>query len=137
MTLLLAFILAVTDVASVKAEPNPEKRSELALANANHAIDDARAAYQAGDLNKTSAELEEVRESVEVSFDSLQQSGKAPRKSKYYKRAEIKIREMLRRLAGFRDLMSVEDRKPLESAVARLQELHDKLLAEIMTRNKR
>ena len=137
MTLVFALLLAFADVASVKSEPNPEKRSELALANADQTIADAHTAYNAGDMKKTSSDLDEVRESVDISYDALEHSGKPARNSKYFKRAEIKIREMIRRLGSFRDQMSVEDRKPLDAAVARLQDVHDKLLSEIMSKNKR
>ena len=66
----------------------------------------------------------------------MESSGKQPRKSKYYKQAEIKLRHMLRRLSGFRDEMSVEDRKPLDDAATRLQEVHDRLLSEIMSKKR-
>ena len=136
MTFLLALFLAFGDITAVKAEPNLEKRSDLALEDANRAIDAARAAYQAGDVNKAIANLNEVREAADVSLESLENSGKQPRRSKYFKNAEIKLRQMMRRLAGFRDEMSVEDRKPLEDAEARLQEVHDRLLAEIMSKKR-
>lgn len=136
MTFLLALFLAFADVTAVKAEPNLEKRSDLALEEANRAIDAARAAYQAGDVKNAVANLNEVAESVQVSLDSLEKSGKEPRRSKYFKNAEIKLRQMIRRLAGFRDEMSVEDRKPLEDAEARLQEVHDRLLSEIMSKKR-
>lgn len=137
MTLFFALFLAFADISAVKVEPNLEKRSDLALDNANRAIDDARAAYQAGDVKKTESQLEEVRQSVDVSVDALESSGKTPRGSKYYKQAELKLRQLLRRLAGFRDEMSVEDRKPLEDAVTRVQEVHDRVLAAIMSKKKR
>jgi hypothetical protein len=136
VTFLLALFLAFGDITAVKAEPNLEKRSDLALEDANRAIDAARAAYQAGDVNKAIANLNEVREAADVSLESLENSGKQPRRSKYFKNAEIKLRQMMRRLAGFRDEMSVEDRKPLEDAEARLQEVHDRLLAEIMSKKR-
>lgn len=136
MTFILALFLAFADISDVKAEPNLEKRSELALENANRAIDDARAAYQAGDVKKADANLEEVRESVNVSLDALENSGKQARKSKYFKRAEIKVRGLLRRLSSFRDEMSVDDRRPLDDSAARLQEVHDRLLLEIMSKKR-
>jgi hypothetical protein len=137
VTFILALFLAFADISGVKAEPNLEKRSDLALENANRAIDDARAAYQAGDVKKADANLEEVRESVDVSLEALENSGKPARNSKYFKRAELKIRGLLRRLAGFRDEMSVDDRRPLDDAAARLQDVHDRLLLEIMSKNKK
>ena len=136
MTLILALFLAFADVTSVKSEPNPEKRSDLALDNANQAIDEARAAYNAGDIKKTDAELDEIREFVNISLQSLEESGKKPRNSKYYKNAEIKLRHMLRRLSGFHDEMNVEDRKPLDDTAARVQEVHDRLLAAIMSKKR-
>ena len=136
MTFLLALFLAFADVTAVKTESNLEKRSDLALEEANRAIDAARAAYQAGDIKNAVANLNEVAESVQVSLDSLEKSGKEARRSKYFKNAEIKLRQMIRRLAGFRDEMSVEDRKPLDDAEARLQEVHDRLLSEIMSKKR-
>ena len=136
MTLLFALLFAFADISGVKTEPNLERRSDLALQNANHAIDEARSAYQAGDLKKADAQLNEVRESVDVSLDALENSGKKPRNSKYYTQAEIRLRQMLRRLAGFRDEMSVDDRKPLDDAATRLQEVHDRLLSEIMSKKR-
>jgi hypothetical protein len=128
--------MAFADIASVKSESNLEKRSDLALENANRALDEARTAYEAGNVQKTDVELQEVRESVDLSFDSLENSGQQPRKSKYYKRAEIALRKMLRRLSGFRDEMSVDDRKPLDDVANRVQEVHDRLLSEIMTKKR-
>lgn len=136
MIIVLSLFLAFADLSNVKTEPNLEKRSDLALDNANRAIDDARAAYQAGDAKKTDDDLAEVRQSVDLSLESLENSGKQARKSKYFKRAEIKLRELLRRLSGFRDEMSVDDRKPLDDTAARLQEVHDRLLQEIMSKKK-
>lgn len=136
MTVILALCLAFADLAAVKSEPNPEKRSDLAVKNAADALENARTAYQAGDINKTNAELNEVRDSINLALDSLESSGKQPRKSKYYKRAEIRVRELLRRMSGFRDEMSVEDRKPLDDVAARVQEVHDRLLSEIMSKGK-
>lgn len=127
-------LLGLADIAGLKTEPNLGKRSDLALEDANRAIDEARAAYQAGDAKKTDADLLEVREAVNVCLESLENSGQRPRTSKYYKNAEIKLRLLLRRLNNFRDEMSVDDRKPAEDDVSRLQEVHDRLLNEIMSK---
>jgi hypothetical protein len=136
MTTILALFLAFGDVSSIKTEPNLERRSDLAIENANLAIDNARAAYQAGDTKKTEAQLNEVRESVDLSLESLENSGKKPRNNSHYKKAELRIGKLLRRLSGFRDEMSVDDRKPLDDVVTRLQEVHDRLLSEIMSKKR-
>jgi hypothetical protein len=136
MTTILALFLAFGDVSSIKTEPNLERRSDLAIENANLAIDNARAAYQAGDTKKTEAQLNEVRESVDLSLESLENSRKKPRNNSHYKKAELRIGKLLRRLSGFRDEMSVDDRKPLDDVVTRLQEVHDRLLSEIMSKKR-
>ena len=41
------------DLNSVQQEPNLEKRNQLAIECANSALDTARTAYQANDLDKT------------------------------------------------------------------------------------
>lgn len=122
---------------TIKSEPNLEKRSDRALENASRAIDTARQAYAAGDMDKTRQGLEEVRASVELSYQSLQETGKNPRRSpKHFKRAELQIREMLRRLRGLEDDFSVDDRALVQKVEQRLQEIHDELLTGIMTKKK-
>jgi hypothetical protein len=126
-----------TDLESVRAESNLEKRSDRALENANHAIDMARDSYAAGELKKSSEALQEVRDSVALSYESLSDSGKNPRRSpKHFKRAEMSIREMLRRLKGLESDFSVEDRNILMETERQLQQIRDDLLAGIMSKKK-
>jgi len=134
MTFVLALFLAFADLSAVKAEPDPEKRSEAALEFANDAIDQARSAYNSGDLARTQAALAAVRESVELSYDSLRSSGKKPRKSKYYKHAEQKIHAMLRRLHTLQEGMAVEDRPAVEPAIKKLQDINEEVLSDVMTK---
>ena len=136
MTTLLILWLAFADVASLKAEPDPDKRSELALANADHAVDVARQAYSGADLKAEREALDEIRQSVELSSDALHQSHQAPRKSKYYKRAELKVQALVRRLQTLRDDVDVDDRAAVEAVMKRVQEIHDQLLVEIMSKKK-
>jgi hypothetical protein len=133
----LTILCQANDLEGIKAEPNLEKRSDRALEYANRAISEARQAYAAGDLNKTRQALEEVRSAVELSYDSLEATGKNPRRSpKHFKRAEVDIRQMLRRLRGIEDEFSVDDRGLVQSVEQRLQEIHDELLSSIMTKKK-
>lgn len=134
MSFLLVFLMFAPDIAALKSEPDLEKRSELALANADHQVDAARDAYQGGDLKKMEVALEEIRDSVNLSAESLEQAHKKARNNKYYKRAELKVRALLRRLSGLRDEVSVEDRTQIEAVRQRLQEVHDQLLAQIMSK---
>src|SRR5579863_10281846 len=97
----LLMLVLVLDLNSVKAELNLARRSELALANANKAIDTAREAYEANDATKMQAALEEIADSVNLSYQSLIDTGKdARRNPKFFKRAELKTGELIRRLNG-------------------------------------
>jgi hypothetical protein len=135
VTLLLIF-LAFADLAAVKTEPDLNRRSELALTNADEKIDAARQAYQAGNQAAEEAAIEEVSDSVTLSYDALGQTHGAPRKSKYYKRAELKVSALMRRLSGFRDEVSFDFRPQVDAALKKLSDIHDELLSDIMSKRK-
>jgi hypothetical protein len=135
--LLLALVLlAFADIGAVKSEPDVERRSELALASADKEMDAARLAYNGGDDKAAQQALGEVRELVDVSYDALEHSNRAPRKSKYYKNAELKLSALLRRLNGFRDQVSVDSRELVEVVIKRVSDVHDEVLAAIMSKQK-
>ena len=134
MTFWLALLLAFGDIAAVKSEPDLEKRSELALANAERDMDQARQAYQGGDEKTAQAALTELMESVDLSYDALRNAHTPPRKSKYYKRAELRVRALIRRLNSFRDEVSFDARPPIEDAIKKLSDVHDQLISDIMSK---
>jgi hypothetical protein len=133
MLLWLAF---APDLTAVKAEPDPDRRSELALANADQGIDSARDALTKGDIKTVETSLGEVRQAVELSYESLHQSREKPRHSKFYKRAELKILALLRRLNTLRDDLEADNREPADAVISRLRQLHDELLTDIMSKRK-
>jgi hypothetical protein len=121
------------DLAKALAEPDLEKRSGLALDNAASAFKAARAAYQDSEGEKFRAGVAEVQESVELAAKSLHETGKNPRKSpKWFKRAEINTRDLLRRVESFQLEMAFDDRAQLDSLKARLQAVHEELLLGLM-----
>jgi Zn-dependent M28 family amino/carboxypeptidase len=120
----------------VKAEPDLEKRSELALANADHAIDEARQAYNSGNDQAQQAALNEVKEFVEASYDALEHSNKNPRRSKYYKNAEMKVRALMRRLTSFREEVGFETRQSVDAVLKKLSDVHDQLINDVMSKKK-
>src|SRR2546423_1778201 len=131
--LLLPFMLLAAgpallraDLAQIKAEPNLEKRSKLALDHAEGTLKEARNAYSNGDMAKSNALIAEVRESVEIAEQSLKETGKNPRKSpKYFKKAEIETRALLKRIEAFQDEMNVSDRPALDPLRGKVQQVHD------------
>jgi hypothetical protein len=136
VTFALLIFLAFADIATLKSEPDLNRRSELALTNADEKIDQARQAYQAGNEAAEEAAIQEVAESVTLCYDSLEQTHSTPRKSKYYKRAELKVSALMRRLNGFRDEVSFEFRPRVEAALKKLSDIHDQLLSDIMSKKK-
>jgi hypothetical protein len=121
------------DLKQALAEPNLEKRSQLALENARTAYKAARAAYEKGDNGQAAAAIQEIEESVELAYTSLTQTGKDPRKSpKYFKKAEIETRELMKHIDAFENSMSFSDRAMLEKVKPKVQQAHDDLLVGLM-----
>jgi len=124
---------ARADLKRAMAEQNLEKRSQLALENAASAYKSARAAYEKGENDKVAAAVAEVQESVDLAYKSLTDTGKDPRRSpKWFKKAEIDTRDLLKRLDAFDHEMSFSDRPMLEKVKARVQQVHDELLVGLM-----
>jgi hypothetical protein len=138
MTHLILVLALAFDLTTIQSEPNLEKRSERALDNANLALDSARDAYNSGNFDKTQNDLLEVCDSVDLAYQSLSDTGKDPRKDpKFFKRAELRTRELLRRLEGVGQGMSQVDHGTLDKVRARISEVHDNLLNGIMSKKKK
>lgn len=133
MLLLASQRVALANLEQARAEPNLEKRSKLALENADSVLRAARQAYRAGDPKATAADAKELEESVDLAYMSLTDTGKNPRKSpRWFKHAEIKTRELLRMLDNFQQEMSYTDRPILDTVKAKIQQVHDDLLTGLM-----
>jgi len=125
-------LMLALDLSAIKNEPNLEKRSELALDYANTALDTARDAESAGEDPKFAAALAEVQESVELSWHSLTDTGKYARNNKYFKRAEVRTRALMRRLDGLRDVAAPDEQPMVDKVRARVAQIHDDLIQGIM-----
>ena len=125
--------LLPADLKIALAERDLGKRSKLALDNAGAALKEAREAYQTGDDKALAAAALEIEESVSLAWDSLESTGKNPRKSpRWFKQAEIETRNLLKKLDTLQHDMGFEDRPVLDKAKARLQKVHDDLLKGVM-----
>jgi len=103
---------------AVKAEANLERRSELALVYAGEVLTRLRPELE----TKTWA-------AVDLSVASLKATGKDARRSpKYFKRAELKLRELSRRLKGLQTLLGVDDRPRMDELIAYVERLQDELV---------
>lgn len=132
----LASLALASDLAGVKSEPNLEKRSDRALENANSALDAARDSYTRGEYDQSQTQLDEVGASVDLAYESLRQTGKDPRRNGHFKQAEMRLRELLRRLEGLRQMVSFSDRAAVDKLRDHVSDIHDNLLDGVMGRRK-
>lgn len=127
--ILAGLLVAGADLAAVKAEPNLEKRSEKALAYAGEVLTAMRAELDRNDIAKIAEQLKEFGAAIDLSVDSLKATGKNARKSpKHFKRAELRMRELQRRLETFRRDMSLDDRPVLDGVTEHVAKRIDELV---------
>ena len=135
---LLALVAATTllsaDLSTIRSEPNPERRSRLALDQAAMFFDEAKTAYAAADPEKTGIALHNMQDAVEIARDALESTGKDPRRhTKPFKMAETATHDLIRKLDGLENSMDLEDRKLIEGPKAKVQEVHDEWLNGIIS----
>lgn len=135
---LLAPEAARADLKAALAERDLGKRSKLALDNAAGALKTARGALEKGDTAQISAAASEIRESVDLAYDSLKSTGKDPRRSpKWFKHAEIATRDLLKKVETLQQDLNFQDRPILNDVKTRLQQVHDEILLGLMEGNKK
>ena len=126
------------DLASIRQEPNLERRSQLAIDYANSALDAAHNQYQAGDTAKTEATLGDVGASVDLAYQSLLDTGKEARRDpKFFKRLELATRQLMRRIEGMAESMGYQDRPAAEKLRDRVAVIHDDLIKAIMSKKRK
>src|SRR5215471_13046289 len=103
---------------------------------ASLALDAARDSYTRGEYDQSQTQLDEGGASVDLAFQSLQQTGKDPRRSGKFKQAEMRLRELLRRLEGLRQMVNFSDRDAVDKLRDHVSTIHDNLLDGIMSRRK-
>jgi hypothetical protein len=75
---------------------------------------------------------------VDLAYESLSATGKDPRRDpKFFKRAELRTRELLRRLEGLGESVSFSDRSMVERVRDRVSAVHDDLINGVLTKRKK
>lgn len=116
-------------VAELKTmEHDPARRSEKALVLADSAFDNARDYYAKGEFHKGDAQLEDMTSALNFCVESLQEAHKA----KYYKKAELRVALLQRRMESLLVDIDIQDRGWAEQTGRTLDQIHDKLLAGVM-----
>jgi hypothetical protein len=111
-----------------KEEHDPAKRSEKFLGAAESAFDNARAAYAKDDVHTGDAQLDEMLSALQNCVSALDTA----HKSRLYKRAEMRVAFLQRRLLSLLDQISITQRGWAEQTGRKLEEIHDKLLEGAM-----
>jgi hypothetical protein len=115
-------------IEELNAEHDPARRSEKALVFADTAFDNARDYYNKGEIQKGDAQLEDMTNALNECVTSLA----AARKAKFYKKAELKVAYLQRRMQGLLDDIELQRRGWAEYTQRKLDEIHDKLLDGVM-----
>jgi hypothetical protein len=129
--LILAFaglVPAQAFLAELKLQHDPAKRSEMALSFADELFDNARNSYGKGEISKGDADLESMTKVLNACVDSLA----AANKSRSYKKAELKVAHLQRRLSDLVNDMGIQERGWAEYTSRKLDEIHEKLLNGVM-----
>lgn len=112
----------------INQERDPAKRSELALSAADESFDHARDFYQKGAIEKGDAALENMTSALDVCVQSLAVSNKA----RFYKKAELRIAYLQRRMSGLVEDLSIQERGWAEQTKRKLEAIHDRILDGVM-----
>jgi hypothetical protein len=115
-------------LAELKAEPNPARRAEKALLLADSAFDVAHESYGKGDTHTGDAQLDDMTSALGECVQSLQHVHKPG----LYKKAELNVSALQRKMAGLMDNIGIEERGWAEYTSRKLEEIHDKLLEGVM-----
>jgi hypothetical protein len=115
-------------LAEIKAEHDPGKRIEKALEFANESFDSARDYYSKGLVHKGDEHLDYMTAALKECADSLDEAHKA----RFYKKAEMNVATLQRRLGDLLNDLGLDQRGWAEYTNRKIDELHDKMLAGVM-----
>ena len=119
--------------AKLAREGNPIKKALLEVQLAEISLKDARRLYQEGDPENGLEKLKEMLSWSEKAHDRLFQTGRNPRKKPGgFKKAEIRLRKLGRRLADLLLAVPFEERKEIQNIAGRLSEIRERLLLGIL-----
>jgi hypothetical protein len=120
--------VAQTVFTEVNNEHDPVKRADMALSIAEISFDHAKQAYVDGQIEKGDAQLENMTSALNICVQSLETAHKA----KFYKKAELRVAYLQRRMQGLVDDIELSRRGWAEYTERKLEEIHDKLLEGVM-----
>jgi hypothetical protein len=119
--------------ARIAAEHDPVQRARLEIRLADMVLDQTCKVYADGDVEKGEASLKEMLALSEQAYNDLFSTKRDPRsKPAGFKDAELLMRQFARKLEDLRHTLSIDDRVPVEKALARVRDMHEDLLLGLM-----
>ena len=115
-------------LAELKLEHDPGRRAEMALSFADESFDSAKTNYHKGEIHDGDVALDNMTSALNACAESVAVTNK----TKFYKKAEMKVAMLQRRLAGLMEDLSVTERGWAEQTARRVEEIHEKLLDGVM-----
>lgn len=115
-------------LAELKLEHDPVRRADMALSFADESFDSAKTNYHKGEIHQGDVALDNMTSALNACVESVA----AANKTKFYKKAEMKVAMLQRRLSGLMDDLSVTERGWAEQTSRRVEEIHEKLLNGVM-----
>jgi hypothetical protein len=112
----------------LKSERDPGRRAEMALSYADESFDSAKTNYKKGDIHEGDVALDNMTSALNACVESVAVANKA----RFYKKAEMKVALLQRRLSGLLDDLSMTERGWAEQTARRVEEIHEKLLDGVM-----
>src|SRR5690242_4635024 len=104
------------------ADHDAGKQAEMDLNKAEMAFDEAREAYHTGNIDKGDADLDGMTKALNACVASLETAHKA----RYYKKAELRVANLQRRMASLLDDIDLPRRGWAEQTNRELDTIHDR-----------
>lgn len=122
---------------SLRAIPDPERRSREALAFAQEQFEVALESYADDRGPDGRAGLGRMADAVELSVESLRATGKHPRRHpRHFKRAEISTRRLIERIRDAQRKAHLQDQPDFDGPIGRVEKSNAQLLLGIMAPRK-
>jgi multidrug resistance efflux pump len=129
-------LFLVADLKEIQKEPSLERRFELALAQAETSLKEAKALLPGGEIKQLEEALDEAASAAELSLQALRETGKRPSKlSKQYKRGELKTRQYIRQLEDLEKALGLQERPLAAKAKDRVTITHEEYLLGVMSKD--
>jgi hypothetical protein len=121
-------LLALAGQADNASAHDPAHSADAQLSRAEAAFDRAHDAYESGKMEAGDTALDDMNKALDACLGSLEEA----HKSKHYKKAELRVANLQRRMASLLDDIPLPQRGWAEQMSRKLDQTHDKLLEGVM-----